>query len=195
METSPAPAERQQRLRRQASWGHRSGGGPGQDSELFFGYYASAGTMMRDQHGPPAPELARRMTVCSCRHDPARTLVPVLTAMPAVGIPLGDILADSGHAHHNGPSRSGSPAASWSRTCTPPTADPAAPTPAPSSPTATSTARSPPLLELGPLARDATPEQAATHDSQAAELGRHKLGKITRDDTDGYQAFDQDQRA
>jgi hypothetical protein len=31
----------------EASWGHRSGGGPGQDSELFFGYYASAATMMR----------------------------------------------------------------------------------------------------------------------------------------------------
>jgi hypothetical protein len=26
----------------EAWWGHRSGGGPGQDSELFFGYYASA---------------------------------------------------------------------------------------------------------------------------------------------------------
>ena len=39
--------------------------------------------MMREEHGPPVPELARRMTVCSCRHDPARALVPVLTAMPA----------------------------------------------------------------------------------------------------------------
>ena len=47
----------------EASWGHRSGGGPGQDSELFFGYYGSAATMMREEHGPPVPELARRMTV------------------------------------------------------------------------------------------------------------------------------------
>jgi hypothetical protein len=39
----------------EASWGHRSGGGPGQDSELFFGYHASAGTMMREEHGPPVP--------------------------------------------------------------------------------------------------------------------------------------------
>ena len=85
----------------EASWGHRSGGGPGQDSELFFGYYASAATMMREDHGPPVPELARRMTACSCRHDPARALVPVLTAMPAQGIPLGDILADSGYAHRD----------------------------------------------------------------------------------------------
>jgi hypothetical protein len=85
----------------EASWGHRSGGGPGQDSELFFGYYASAGTMMHEEHGPPVPELARRMTVCSCHHDPARALVPVLTAMPQAGIPLGDILADSGYAHRD----------------------------------------------------------------------------------------------
>jgi hypothetical protein len=85
----------------EASWGHRAGGGPGQDSELFFGYYASAATMMRQEHGPAVPELARRMTVCSCRHDPARALVPVLTAMPAAGIPLGDILADSGYAHRD----------------------------------------------------------------------------------------------
>jgi hypothetical protein len=85
----------------EASWGHRSGGGPGQDSELFFGYYASAATTMREEHGPPVPELARRMTVCSCRHDPARALVPVLTSMPGDGIGLGDILADSGYAHRD----------------------------------------------------------------------------------------------
>ena len=85
----------------EASWGHRSGGGPGQDSELFFGYYASAATMMREERGPPVPEPARRMTVCSCHTDPARALVPVLTAMPAAGIPLGDILADSGYAHRD----------------------------------------------------------------------------------------------
>ena len=85
----------------EASWGHRKGGGPGQDSELFFGYYASAGTMMRAEHGPAMPELARRMTVCSCHADPARALVPVLTRMPGDGIPLGDILADSGYAHRD----------------------------------------------------------------------------------------------
>jgi hypothetical protein len=43
-----------------------------------------------------------------------------------------------------------------------------------------------PLLELGPLARDATPDQAAGHDIQSAELARYKLGKITSDDADGY---------
>jgi hypothetical protein len=43
-----------------------------------------------------------------------------------------------------------------------------------------------PLLELGPLPRDATPGESAEHDQQAAELARHKLGRITSDDQDGY---------
>jgi hypothetical protein len=175
----------------EASWGHRSGGGPGQDSELFFGYYGSAGTMMREEHGPAVPELARRMTACSCRHDPARALVPVLTAMPAQGIPLGDILADSGYAHRDaeawaiplraagaqlvqdlhpldrGPrgTHHGAVIANGNLYC-------------PATPRT--------LLELSPLARGATPGQASTHDQQTAELARHKLGKTTSDDADGY---------
>ena len=175
----------------EASWGHRSGGGPGQDSELFFGYYASAATTMRDENGPSVPELARRMTACSCRHDPARALVPVLTAMPAHGIALGDILADSGYAHRDaeawalplrasgaeliqdlhpndrGPRGTyhGAIIANGNLYC-------------PATPRA--------LLELGPLARDATPDQAAAHDQQTAETARYKLGKITSDDADGY---------
>jgi hypothetical protein len=43
-----------------------------------------------------------------------------------------------------------------------------------------------PLLELGPLARTATKEQAADHDRKTAELARHKLGRLTADDPDGY---------
>jgi hypothetical protein len=42
------------------------------------------------------------------------------------------------------------------------------------------------LLELGPLARDATPDLAAAHDQQTAETARYKLGNITADDHDGY---------
>jgi hypothetical protein len=175
----------------EASRGHRAGGGPGQDSELFFGYYASAATMMRDEHGPAVPELARRMTACSCRHDPARALVPVLTAMPGDGIGPGDVLADSGYAHRDaeawaiplrqsgaelvqdlhpsdrGPRGTyhGAIIANGNLYC-------------PATPTI--------LLELAPLARDATPDQAAAHDQQTAETARYKLGKITSDDDDGY---------
>ena len=175
----------------EASWGHRPGGGPGQDSELFFGSCASAGTMMREEHGPPVPELARRMTVSSCHADPARALVPVLTAMPGDGIPLGDILDDSGYAHRDvgawaiplrragaqlvqdlhpsdrGPkgTHHGAIIANGNLYC------PATPRP---------------LLEPGPLARDATPAETAAHDTRSAELARYKLGRITGDDADGY---------
>jgi hypothetical protein len=62
----------------EASWGHRKNNLPGPRDELFFGYYLSAATMMPDENGPPIPELARRITLTSCRHDPARALVPVL---------------------------------------------------------------------------------------------------------------------
>ena len=42
------------------------------------------------------------------------------------------------------------------------------------------------LTELGPLARTATREQAADWERSTAELARYKLGRITRDDPDGY---------
>jgi hypothetical protein len=55
--------------------------------------------MTPDEQGPTVPGFARRATISSCRHDPVPQFVPVLTAMPAAGIPLGDVLADSGYAH------------------------------------------------------------------------------------------------
>jgi hypothetical protein len=51
----------------EASWGHRKNNLLRSQDELFFGYYFSAAIMMRDEGGPPVPELAR-------------TLVPVLAA-------------------------------------------------------------------------------------------------------------------
>ena len=131
------------------------------------------------------------MTVCSCRHDPVRALVPVLTAMPGrgdparrhpgrlrlrpprcrgLGLPLravGAQLIQDLHPLDRGPrgTHHGAIIANGNLYC------PATPRP---------------LLELGPLARDATPDQAAAHDQQTAETARYKLGKITSDDTDGY---------
>src|SRR5208337_3440050 len=107
------------------------------------------------------------------------------------GLPLGDILADSGYAHRipanwavplraagaqliqdlhpsdRGPhgTHHGAIISNGSLYC------PQAP---------------PVLLQLGPLARGATREQAASHDTRTAELGRYKLGRITSDDPDGY---------
>ncbi len=131
------------------------------------------------------------MTACSCRHDPARALVPVLTRMPENGIPPGDILAGSGYAHRDadawalplrqagaalvqdlhphdrGPkgTHDGAIIANGNLYC-------------PNTPR--------PLLELGPLARTATREQAADHDAKTAELARYKPGRLTADDQDGY---------
>jgi hypothetical protein len=175
----------------EASWGHRSGGGPGQDSELFFGSCAPAATMMREEHGPAVPELARRMTVCSCHAGPARALVPVLTAMPEDGIPPGDILADSGYAHRDAeawaiPLRGAG--AQLIQDLHPPGRGPRGTHHGaiigngnlycPATPR--------PLPELAPPARDATPEQADAHDQQTAGTSRSKLGRITSDDADGY---------
>ena len=85
----------------EASWGHRKNNLLRSQDELFYGYYLSAGIMMPEENGPAVPELARRATVSSCRHDPVRAFAPVLTAMPGAGIPLGDILDDSGYAHRD----------------------------------------------------------------------------------------------
>jgi hypothetical protein len=175
----------------EASWGHRTSNLPGPKGEMFFGFYLSAATMTREETSPPVPELARRMTLTSCRLDPARALAAVLTRMPAAGIALGDILDDSGYAHRDaiawaiplraagaqliqdlhphdrGPrgTHHGAIIANGNLYC------PATPEP---------------LLELGPLAPAATPEETTAHDARAAELARHKLSRISADDTDGY---------
>jgi len=159
----------------EASWGHRKNNLLRSEDELFYGYYLSAAILMPEEHGPAVPELARRATISSCHHDPVRALVPVLTAMPAAGTGLGDVLADSGYAHRDagawalplrqagaqlvqdlhphdrGPkgTHHGAIIANGNLYC------PATPRP---------------LLELGPLARTATPDQAADHDRNTAEL-------------------------
>jgi hypothetical protein len=85
----------------EASWGHRKNNLLRSENELFYGYYLSAAIMTGEENGPAVPELARRGAVSSCRHDPVRAFAPVLTAMPAAGIPLGDILDDCGYSHRD----------------------------------------------------------------------------------------------
>jgi hypothetical protein len=175
----------------EASWGHRKDNLTGDQDELFYGYYLSDAVTVPDEQGPPVPELARRMTASSCRCDPVPAFTPVLTAMPKDGIPLGDVLADSGyshrvpgnwavplrlagaalvqdlHPHDRGPrgTHEGAVIANGNLYC-------------PAAPRA--------LLELGPLSRAAVPAQAAQHDARTAEAARYKLGRLTSDDADGY---------
>ena len=147
--------------------------------------------MMAAEHGTPMPELARRMTLPTCRLDPVRALIKVLTRMPGNGMPLGDILADSGYAHRE--------AAAW--------AVPLRQAGAQLIQDLHPTDRGPqgthhgaiiangnlycpqtprPLLQPGPLARDATSDEITAHDTRAGELARHKLGRISADDAGGY---------
>jgi hypothetical protein len=175
----------------EASWGHRKNNLLRDENELFFGYYLSHAVMVADEGGPPVPELARRMTLSSCRHDPVPAFTPVLTAMPGQQVPLGDILADSGYSHRipgnwavplrlagaqlvqdlhpndRGPrgTHDGAIIANGNLYC-------------PRTPRA--------LLELGPLAPGAAKEQAAAHDAKTAEAARYKLARRTSDDEDGY---------
>ena len=175
----------------EASWGHRRGDAPGQHDELFFGYYLQAATIVNDEHGPEVPELARRMHLSSCDHDPPPAFVPVLKRMHTTGITISDVLADSGysyrvpetwalpirqlgidliqdlHPNDRGPhgTHHGATCHNGNLYC-------------PATPTT--------LLQLGPLPRGASAEQTANHDQQSAELPRYKLSPITSRDHDGY---------
>jgi hypothetical protein len=172
-----------------AAWGHRNGGPT--TTDLFYGYYAQAATMVNEDGGPPVPELARRLLVASCRIDPPAAFVAVLARMHQIGIILGDLLTDSGYAYRlatawalplrrmgarlitdlhptdRGPKGTfaGAIIANGNLHC------PATP---------------PALLTLGPLPRGADPTAIAAHDTATTEAARYKLGRITNHDTDGY---------
>jgi len=174
-----------------AAWGHRRGNSPGEADEAFYGYYLQVVTIVKEERGPEAPELVRRIQIASCDVDPPPALVPVLERMAKSGIAIGDVLADSGYAYRKPESwalpvrrlgaqlvqelhpndrgaqgtHMGAVRANGNLYC-------------PATPAA--------LLELGPLARGASEEEVAAHDGKAGELARHKLGPIAGYDADGY---------
>jgi hypothetical protein len=175
----------------EASWGHRKGGGPGEKDDQFFGYYLQLDTMVKKEGGEDIAELVRRMLLTSCHVDPPPAFAKVLCAMPACGIPLGDVIFDSGYSHRVGehwalPLRlhganlvmdlhphdrgtkgtfKGAICFNGSLYC-------------PATPAA--------LFDLEPLSRRPERDEIAAHDRKAAELSRYKLGRITADDSDGY---------
>lgn len=173
----------------EASWGHRRGGPT--RGELFFGYFFSAATMVRDEGGPPVPELVRRMQLSTCALDPVRSFVAVLERMAADGVALGDTLCDSGYAHRLAehwalpvrrlggrlvmdlhPHDRGTQGTFGGAICRNGALY------CPSTPKA--------LFDLEPLGRCADAAQIRAHDARSAELARYKLGRINADDLDGY---------
>ena len=175
----------------EASWGHRRGDGPGQKDELFYGNFLQLGTMVREEAGPPVPELVRRMLATSCHVDPPPAFAGVLEDMVKSGIPLGDVLNDSGyshrvpehwalrmralgadlvmdlHPHDQGTQGTFEGAICWNGNLY-----------CPSTPKA--------LFNLEPLARGASEEEIAAHDQRSAELARYKMGVVSADDADGF---------
>jgi hypothetical protein len=191
--TAPAPQapdEQKRRRDHEAAWGHRNTNHPGRN-EMFFGYYLQAVTIVGDEHGPEVPELARRIQLASCEHDPPAALVPVIERMVSSAIKIKDLIADSGYAyriperwalpirqlgaqliqdlHPNDRGTQGTHMGAIINNgnlyC-------------PATPTT--------LLELGPLPRGATREHTEAHDKLSDELSRYKLSPITGHDQDGY---------
>ena len=155
----------------EAAWGHRRGDGPGQKHELFFGYYDSLMTMVPEPGAAAIPELIRRAQLVSCRVDPVPGFVGVVVASAANGVVIEEVLADSGysykvpghfayplraagmhlvvdlHPNDRGPKGTfaGAILANGNLFC-------------PKTP--------PALLSLGPLARAASVQEAAAHDTR-----------------------------
>jgi hypothetical protein len=177
-----------------ASWGHAKRNAPGGKDGPFFGYYAQVATMVADEHGPPVPELIRRIAVHAPSFDPAKVMAGVLTSLAQSGVALGDVLADCGYSNRDpetfaAPLRragaalvmdlhpndrgtkgtfEGAVLANGCLYC-------------PATPVT--------LFGLGPLKRGATGEETAAHDSSAAELDRYRFVANSAPDGDGHQRF------
>jgi hypothetical protein len=174
----------------EAAWGHRTASSPG-ETETFFGYYLQTATIVKEEHGSEVPELVRRISLSSCKHDPPAQIVPVLERIAKAGIALGDLLADSGYSYRDpttfaAPMRQlrarlvvdlhpndrgakgthmGAVIANGNLYC-------------PATPQT--------LLELHPLAPGANAQNLAAHERKCSELSRYKLSPITATDDDGY---------
>lgn len=174
----------------EAAFGHRKVNHPSK-SEMFFGYYLQAATIVAEENGPQVPELVARITLTSCKEDPPEQIVPVIERMAEDGIQFGDMLADSGYSYRApetfaAPLRrlgaklvidihpndrgmkgahQGAIIAGGNLYC-------------PATPKA--------LFELGPAHPGATGQELAAHDQKSEELSRYKLSPLTAPDADGY---------
>jgi len=173
-----------------ASWGHAKRNAPGAVDHLFFGYYAQAATMVKDNRGKDVPELVRGVTFLAPRHDPAAAMAEELLRRSSTGLSFNDVLADCGYSNRNpenfarvirragaaltidlhpedrGPKGTykGAVVSNGNLFC------PCTPGP---------------LLQLGPLKRGSAASETLAHDARSAELARYKLGRVSRDSEDG----------
>lgn len=173
-----------------ASWGHAKRNAPGAKDQLFFGYYAQVATTVAEEGGPQVPELVRRIAFGSPRTDPPAAMAEVLVRAYEGGVAAGDVLADCGYSNRD-PETFASPlrraGASLVMDLHPADRGPRGTHEGaiisngnlycPAVPKA--------LLEIGPLCRSASEEEAKTHDERTKELARYKLGRISSDDEDG----------
>jgi hypothetical protein len=173
-----------------AGWGHRNSNHPAR-GEMFFGYLLQALIAVRDEHRQDVPALIRRITITSPQHDPPAQLPRMIERLHDHGIPLQELIVDSGysyrepatfalplrrlairlimdlHPNDRGPkgTHHGAIITNGNLYC------PATP---------------PPLLKLAPLTPGASDQEILEHDQKCAELARHKLAPLTRPDPDGY---------
>ena len=176
-----------------ASWGHRTTNHPARN-ETFYGYYLQAATTVKDEHGPQVPELVRRIHLDQLPSRPARPdrararahdqrRDPGRRSARRLRLRLPSVPATFAL-----PAQTPRCASTSSRTCTPTTAAPTAPTMA--RPAATGASTAPPPHQRCSTShrcrRAATAEQTAAHDHHCAELATYKLSPITALDHDGY---------
>ncbi|MHB1719942.1 MAG: hypothetical protein ACYCV1_07390 [Acidimicrobiales bacterium] len=147
--------------------------------------------MVEDDGGDAIPELVGRMNLVACNCDPVPGMVEVLTWMARGGVPLGDVVADSGYAHRVPthfaaplraagaslvmdlhPSDRGTQGTHAGAICHHGNLY------CPTTPKG--------LFGPAPLVRGAGKEETSAHDAAAAELARYKLGRVSADDADGY---------
>ena len=175
----------------EASWGRRKSDVPGQKDELFFGYELPQRRWSKKKAGPPSPSSAAASSSPPVRSTRRRAFVPVLRTMATSGIPIGDVLADSGYAHRR--------AEHWAV----PLRQMGARLVMDLHPTRPRTAGHPrrrdrlqrsavlPVHTAGPVrARPARARCSRGRDHRTrqltAELSSYKLGRIANDDEDGY---------
>lgn len=174
-----------------ASWGHAKRNAPGAKDCGFFGYYAQVAVLAPAEGSTaPSPELIRRVVLKSPRHEPASEMAALLEAMAGGGIPIAEVLYDSGysfkigfgqrlralgaelvmdlHPFDRGPKGDfeGAVCLNGNLYC------PAVPER---------------LVELGPLERGASAERTALHDRASQALDAYRFARHAGPDGDGYE--------